>query len=175
MNASRKTPTVVGSKSVPRGTHTSRSRTSNARSVHQKADQKVQPRLIDLCCTSGCPPVVMLDVEGFHRHLTTRPPRDEQRGSSGSQVPVAACVQHDGGRASDLNQSASSQREGVVFSDGVEDNQRGSGWTVPEPRSSLSPFESPTPSCPSPRVAGQAALVGDDRELRWRYWPRGER
>ena len=108
--------------------------------MHQKADQKVQCGLIDLCCTWGCPPAVMLDVEGFHWHLTTRHPRDEQRWSSGSQVPVAACVQHDGGRASNLNQSAPSQTEVGVFFDGVEDNQRGSGRTAPEPPSSLSPF-----------------------------------
>jgi hypothetical protein len=167
MNAGRKTPTVVGSQSVPRGTHTSRSRTSNGGLVHQKAHQKVQCGLIDLCCTWGCPPAVMLDVEGFHRHLTTRPPRDEQRWSSGSQVPVPACVHHDGGRASDLNQSAPSQAEGAVLFDAVEDDQRGSGRTAPEPLFSLSPFESPTLSCPSPRVVGEAALVGDDRQLRW--------
>jgi len=174
MNVGRKTPNVIGSQSVPRGTDARHSRRSPGGLVHQKADQKVQHGLIDLCCTSGCPPAVMLDVEGFHRHLTTRPPRDEQRWSSGSQVPVPACVQHDGGRASDLNQSAPSQRKGAVLPDGAEDNQRGSGRSAPEPPSSLSPFESPTPSCPSLRVAGQAALAGDDRHLRWRCWSRGE-
>jgi hypothetical protein len=71
MNACRRSPGVIGSKSVLRGTHTWHSRSSDAGLVHQKADQKVPHRLIDLCCTSGCPPGVMLDVEGWKRHLTT--------------------------------------------------------------------------------------------------------
>ena len=158
MNAGRNTPNPVGAESVPRGTRTSHLRDSCGGLVQQKVHQKVQHGLLDFCGTSGCPPAVMLDVEGYHRHLTTRPPRDERKGSSGSQVPVPAWVQHDGGRASNLQQSATSRREIAVVSDGGKENQWGRGRTAPEPLSSLSPFDPPLPPAPPP---GSAA------ELRW--------